>query len=147
MGFNVETNTEKVNGIDVELPDFSFDAEWDNDKKKNIVKLNLGTDNMTIPKEYKDKGMPINPPNPKMPKESWDKKIQDYRDEPKNKGLDFIEEDGKLKAVKVFPFTDMADAIDYLNKNPEGKLVNTKQTDHIKSNGRVSTEKSEFQNI
>ena len=147
MGFNVETNTEKVNGIDVELPDFSFDAEWDNDKKKNIVKLNLGTDNMTIPKEYKDKGMPINPPNPKMPKESWDKKIQDYRDEPKNKGLDFIEEDGKLKAVKVFPFTDMADAIDYLNKNPEGKLVNTKQTDHIKSNGRVSTGKSEFQNI
>jgi tRNA nucleotidyltransferase (CCA-adding enzyme) len=147
MGFNIETNTDKVNGIDVELPNFSFDAEWDNDKKKNIVKLNLGTDSMTIPKEYKDKGMSINPPNPKMPKELWDKKIQEYRDAPKNKGLDFIEEDGKLKAVKVFPFTEMIDAIDYLNKNPEGKLVNTNQTEQIKSNGRVSTGKSEFQNI
>jgi len=52
-----------------------------------------------------------------------------------------------LKAVKVFPFTEMIDAIDYLNKNPEGKLVNTNQTEQIKSNGRVSTGKSEFQNI
>mgnify|MGYP003638964590 FL=1 len=41
----------------------------------------------------------------------------------------------------------MTDAVDYLNKNPEGKLVNTKQTEQIKSNGRVSYGKSKFQNI
>ena len=41
----------------------------------------------------------------------------------------------------------MTDAIDYLNKYPEGKLVNTNQTEQIKFNGIVSTVKSEFQNI
>ena len=145
MGFNIETNTDKVNGIDVELPNFSFDAEWDNDKKKNIVKLSLGSNNMTIPETSKDKGISLSPPTPKIPKEAWDKNIQKYRDN--NKGSDFVEEDGKLKVIRKNQFTNMTDAIDYLNKNPEGKLVNTNQTEQIKSNGRVSTGKSEFQNI
>ena len=145
MGFNVETNNEKVNGIDIELPNFSFDAEWDNDKKKNTVKLNLGSNNITIPETSKDKGISLSPPTPKIPKEAWDKNIQKYRDN--NKGLDFIEEDGKLKVIRKNQFTNMTDAIDYLNKNPEGKLVSTNQTDQIKNNGRVSTGKSKFQNI
>ena len=41
----------------------------------------------------------------------------------------------------------MTDAIDYLNKNPEGKLAKTNQTEQVKNNSRVSTGKSEFQNI
>ena len=132
MGFNVETNTEKVNDINVELPDFSFDAEWDNDKKKNIVKINMGSNNITIPKEYKDKGIPL----------GMEKAINIYKE--KNKGLKFVEEDGKLKAIKKRQFTSMIDAVDYLNNNPEGKLSKSKQTDQIKSNGRVSTGKTIF---
>ena len=132
MGFNVETNTEKVNDINVELPDFSFDAEWDNDKKKNIVKINMGSNNITIPKEYKDKGVPL----------GMEKAINIYKE--KNKGLKFVEEDGKLKAIKKRQFTSMIDAVNYLNNNPEGKLSKSKQTDQIKSNGRVSTGKTIF---
>ena len=145
MGFNIETNTEKVNGIDVELPNFSFDSEWDNDKKKNTVKLNLGTNNITIPETSKDKGISLSPPTPKIPKEAWDKNIQKYRDN--NDGSEFIEEDGKLKVIRKNQFTNMTDAIDYLNKNPEGKLAKTNQTEQVKNNSRVSTGKSEFQNI
>ncbi len=134
MGFDIETKKENVNGIGVEVPDFSFDSEWDNDKQKNIVKINFGSNSMTIPKEYKDKGVDID----------REKAVAGYRKA--NSGADFVEEDGKLKAIKQRPFTNMGDAIQYL-MNSEGKIVKSKQNEFIKNTGRISIGKSKFENL
>lgn len=134
MGFEVNTKEETINGIKVEVPDFSFESEWDNDKQKNTVKINFGTNTKTIPKEYKDKGVDLD----------RERAIDGYKKA--NSGLKFVEEDGKLKAIKERQFTDIADAIKYL-MNTEGKIVKSNQNEFIKNNGRTSTGKSKFEEI
>jgi tRNA nucleotidyltransferase (CCA-adding enzyme) len=134
MGFEINTREESINGIKVEVPDFSFDSEWDNDKQKNIVKINLGSDNITIPKEYKDKGVDLD----------REKAVSGYKKA--NSGLKFVEEDGKLKAIKEREFTDMSDAINYL-MNMEGKIVKSNQNEYIKNTGRVSTGRLKLENL
>ena len=134
MGFEINTREESINGIKVEVPDFSFDSEWDNDKQKNVVKINLGSNNITIPKEYKDKGVDLD----------REKAVSGYKKA--NSGLKFVEEDGKLKAIKEREFTDMSNAINYL-MNTEGKIVKSNQSEFIKNTGRISTGKSKFENL
>ena len=134
MGFEINTKEETINGIKVEVPDFSFDSEWDDDKKKTTVKINFGTNTKTIPKEYKDKGVDLD----------RERAIDGYKKA--NSGLKFVEEDGKLKAIKERQFTDIADAIKYL-MNTEGKIVKSNQNEFIKNNGRTSIGKSKFEEI
>jgi len=145
LGFSVKSKEENVNGIKVDVPDFSFDAEWDNDKQKNIVKINFGTDTMTIPETQKDKGMQLKSPNPNLTQDQWNKNIQKYKDT--NKGLDFIEEDGKIKAIKKHKFTNIMDAVRDLGVNWEGKLEKTKQNNFIKDTGVVSSGKAHFEEL
>ena len=148
LGFSVKSKEENVNGIKVDVPDFSFDAEWDNDKQKNIVKINFGTDTMTIPETQKDKkGIQLKSPNSNLTQDQWEKNIQNYRDTPKNKGLDFIEEDGKIKAIKKHKFTNIMDAVRYLGVNWEGKLEKTNQNNFIKDTGVVSSGKARFEEL
>ena len=148
LGFSVKSKEENVNGIKVDVPDFSFDAEWDNDKQKNIVKINFGTDTMTIPETQKDKkGIQLKSPNPNLTQDQWEKNIQNYRDTPKNKGLDFIEEDGKIKAIKKHKFTNIMDAVRDLGVNWEGKLEKTNQNNFIKDTGVVSSGKARFEEL
>ena len=148
LGFSVKSKEENVNGIKVDVPDFSFDAEWDNDKQKNIVKINFGTDTMTIPETQKDKkGIQLKSPNPNLTQDQWEKNIQNYRDTPKNKGLDFIEEDGKIKAIKKHKFTNIMDAVRDLGVNWEGKLTLTNQNNFIKDTGVVSSGKARFEEL
>ena len=144
-GFSVKSKEENVNGIKVDVPDFSFDAEWDNDKQKNIVKINFGTDTMTIPETLKDEGMQLKPANPNLTQDQWNKNIQKYKDT--NKGKDFIEEDGKIKAIKKHKFTNIMDAVRDLGVNWEGKLTKTNQNNFIKDTGVVSSGKAHFEEL
>ena len=144
-GFSVKSKEENVNGIKVDVPDFSFDSEWDNDKQKNIVKINFGTDTMTIPETLKDEGMQLKPANPNLTQDQWNKNIQKYKDT--NKGKDFIEEDGKIKAIKKHKFTNIMDAVRDLGVNWEGKLTKTNQNNFIKDTGVVSSGKAHFEEL
>ena len=144
-GFSVKSKEENVNGIKVDVPDFSFDSEWDNDKQKNIVRINFGTDTMTIPETLKDEGMQLKPANPNLTQDQWNKNIQKYKDT--NKGKDFIEEDGKIKAIKKHKFTNIMDAVRDLGVNWEGKLTKTNQNNFIKDTGVVSSGKAHFEEL
>ena len=103
---------------------------------------------MTIPETQKDKkGIQLKSPNPNLTQDQWEKNIQNYRDTPKNKGLDFIEEDGKIKAIKKHKFTNIMDAVRDLGVNWEGKLEKTNQNNFIKDTGVVSSGKARFEEL
>ena len=129
LGFNINTQEEIINGIKVEIPDFSFESEWDNDKQKNTVKINFGTDTMTIP-------------------ENFEKELNQKADIEaiKKGGKQVVTRDGKNYSVEPRKFTDISDAVQYLI-NSENKIKGSKQNEFIKNNGRISTGMSKFENI
>lgn len=129
LDFNINTQEEIINGIKVEIPDFSFESEWDNDKQKNTVKINFGTDTMTIP-------------------ENFEKELNQKADIEaiKKGGKQVVTRDGKNYSVEPRKFTDISDAVQYLIKS-ENKIKGSKQNEFIKNNGRISTGMSKFENI
>jgi tRNA nucleotidyltransferase (CCA-adding enzyme) len=129
-GFSVKSKEENVNGIKVDVPDFSFDAEWDNDKQKNIVKINFGTDTMTIPENIETY----------LPEEANIEAV-------KKGGKQVITRDGKNYSVEPAKFTSILDAIRDLSVNWKGKLVETKQNNFIKDTGVVSSGKAHFEEL
>jgi tRNA nucleotidyltransferase (CCA-adding enzyme) len=129
-GFSVKSKEENVNGIKVDVPDFSFDAEWDNDKQKNIVKINFGTDTMTIPENIEKY----------LPEEANIEAV-------KKGGKQVITRDGKNYSVEPAKFTSILDAIKDLGVNWEGKLEKTNQNNFIKDTGVVSSGKARFEEL
>ncbi len=129
-GFSVKSKEENVNGIKVDVPDFSFDAEWDNDKQKNIVKINFGTDTMTIPENIETY----------LPEEANIEAV-------KKGGKQVITRDGKNYSVEPAKFTSILDAIRDLGVNWEGKLEKTNQNNFIKDTGVVSSGKAHFEEL
>ncbi len=129
-GFSVKSKEENVNGIKVDVPDFSFDAEWDNDKQKNIVKINFGTDTMTIPENIETY----------LPEEANIEAV-------KKGGKQVITRDGKNYSVEPAKFTSILDAIRDLSVNWKGKLVETKQNNFIKDTGVVPSGKAHFEEL
>lgn len=129
-GFSVKSKEENVNGIKVDVPDFSFDAEWDNDKQKNIVKINFGTDTMTIPENIERE----------LPEKANIEAV-------KKGGKQVITRDGKNYSVEPAKFTSILDAIRDLSVNWEGKLEKTNQNNFIKDTGVVSSGKAHFEEL
>jgi len=129
-GFSVKSKEENVNGIKVDVPDFSFDAEWDNDKQKNIVKINFGTDTMTIPENIERE----------LPEKANIEAV-------KKGGKQVITRDGKNYSVEPAKFTSILDAIRDLGVNWEGKLEKTNQNNFIKDTGVVSSGKAHFEEL
>lgn len=129
-GFSVKSKEENVNGIKVDVPDFSFDAEWDNDKQKNIVRINFGTDTMTIPENIERE----------LPEKANIEAV-------KKGGKQVITRDGKNYSVEPAKFTSILDAIRDLGVNWEGKLEKTNQNNFIKDTGIVSSGKAHFEEL
>lgn len=129
-GFSVKSKEENVNGIKVDVPDFSFDAEWDNDKQKNIVRINFGTDTMTIPENIERE----------LPEKANIEAV-------KKGGKQVITRDGKNYSVEPAKFTSILDAIRDLGVNWEGKLEKTNQNNFIKDTGVVSSGKAHFEEL
>lgn len=142
LGFDIEVKEEKI------TDDFSVDVprtKMNKEEGEAKTTLTFGIDSLTIPAEVKDKGMPVKAPNPKMEKQ-WEIKKQEYRD--KNVGSDFVEEDGKLKAVKKRQFTNIADALQHLTTTNVNKSGMSKGTVKDMQGGvKISTGKSKFENL
>lgn len=131
MGFNVEVNEETVNGMNIPVPRSKMNKDEEN------ISLTFGIDNYDIPATYKDKGVPL----------GMEKAIQAYKYH--NKGLKFVEEDHKLKAIKNRQFTNIADALKHLTTTKLDEAgMSSGTVDDMRNGVRISTnDKDEFENL
>ncbi len=132
LGFEIPSKTENIiNGFSIEIPRISSNKE----EGESEVSLTFGMDELTIPETYKDKGVPL---------EMTDA-VSDYRKA--NKNRKFVEEDGRLKAIKKRPFTHLADAVRYLTTNGINLLQKTGVTNDMQDGIITSISKSKFENL
>ncbi len=132
LGFEIPSKTEDVvEGFSVDVPRVSSNKEEGESK----VSLTFGMDELTIQEDYKDKGVPI---------EMTDA-VNKYKKA--NKNRKFVEEDGRLKAIKKRPFTHLADAVKYLSTNGINLLQKTGATNDMKNGITTSIGKSNFENL
>jgi len=132
LGFDIPSKTEDVvEGFSVQVPRITSNREEGESK----VSLTFGVDELTIPETYKDKG---------VPKEMTDA-VDNYKKV--NKNRKFVEEDGRIKAIKKRPFTHLADAIRYLSTNGINLLQKTGVTNDMQSGIRTSIGKTKFENL
>jgi len=132
LGFDIPSKTENVvEDFSVEVPRVSSNR----DEGESKVSITFGMDELTIPETYKDKGVPL---------EMTDA-VNKYKEA--NKNRKFIEEDGRLKAIKKRPFTHLADAIKYLSTNGISLLQKTGVTNDMKDGITTSIGKSKFENL
>ncbi len=131
MGFDVKVNKENVNGMDIDVPRSKMN-ELDGE-----VSLTFGVKEDNIPATYKDKGVPLR----------MEKAVQAYRDA--NPTSKFLEENGRLKAIKGRQFTNIADALKHLTttKIDEAGMSDGTIND-MRKGVRISTkDKDEFENL
>ena len=132
LGFEIPSKTEDVvEGFSVDVPRVSSNKEEGETK----VSLTFGMDELTIPEDYKDKGVPI---------EMTDA-VNKYKEA--NKNRKFVEEDGRLKAIKKRPFAHLADAVRYLSTNGINLLQKTGVTNDMKGGINTSIGRSKFENL
>ncbi len=132
LGFEIPSKTENIiKGFSVEIPRISSNKEEGESK----VSLTFGMDKLTIPETYKDKGVPL----------GMTDAVSDYRKA--NKNRKFVEEDGRLKAIKKRPFTHLADAVRYLTTNGINLLQKTGVTNDMQGGITTSISKSKFENL
>jgi tRNA nucleotidyltransferase (CCA-adding enzyme) len=144
LGFDTVIEEEKVNGMKIPIIRSKMNDPL---KEDNEAKITIGVKSLTIPPTYVDKGMSIIPPNPKMNPKSWEEQLNNYKLE--NAGSEFIENNGRLQAVKKRQFTDVADALKYLTTT---KLENTGLSKgtikDMKNNVAISTKSDDdFENM
>lgn len=132
LGFDIPSKTENVvEDFSVEVPRVSSSREEGESK----VSLTFGMDELTISETYKDKGVPL---------EMMDA-VNKYKEV--NKNRKFVEEDGRIKAIKKRPFTHLADAVRYLSTNGINLLQKTGVTNDMKSGITTSIGRSKFENL
>ncbi len=132
LGFEVPTKTENiVEEFIVEVARVSSNK----DKGKSKVSLTFGMNELIIPKTYKDKGVPL---------EMIDA-INNYKEA--NKGKKFVEEGGRLKAIKERQFIHAGDAIRYLTTNGINLLQKTGVTNDMQGGITTSIGKSKFEDL
>ncbi|KKM57322.1 hypothetical protein LCGC14_1550750 [marine sediment metagenome] len=129
LGFIIPTFTVSNSRFTINVPRIS------SDRIDNYVKLTFGIDNYTIPSTYKDHGVPIEMKNA----------IINYREA--NEGLEFIEEDGRLKAIKFRSHIHLSNALHYLCDGGVNLLQKTGVTEDIKSGTTHSVGKRKFENL
>jgi len=129
LGFDIPINNDRVNNFDVEIPRTKMDRD------ENKIKLTFGTNNITIPPTYKDKGVPTTIP----------KAVDAYRKA--NAGAEFVEEDGRVKAVKKRQFTHLADALKFLTTDTKGNVQSNGALDDMMKGVKTSVGKSKFENL
>lgn len=130
MGFDIPVDEEKVtDDFIVKIPRTKMDRD------DNKVSLTFGSNNLTIPETYKDKGVPLN----------MEKAVQQYKNA--NPNSQFIEEEGRLKAIKKRPFIHLADAVKYLVTHPDSQVQQTGVTDDMKMGVQTSFGRSKFENL
>jgi len=129
-GFDVPVNEEKItDDFTVKIPR----AKMDQDEDK--VTLTFGATNLEIPPTYKDKGVPA----------TMAQAVAQYKTA--NPDATFVEEEGRIKAIKKRPFTHLADAIKYLVTHPDSQVQQTGVTDDMKMGVQTLIGKSNFENI
>ena len=114
-------------------------AAWSIAEQRRRV-ARIGSDgregcNLTIPEMYTDKGVPTN----------LTKAIGFYREA--NKGYKFVEEDGRLKAIKRRQFTHLKDALKFLTTSPNSSVQQTSVIADMRKSARASVGKSKFENL
>lgn len=130
LGFNIPSKTEKiVDGFWVEVPRVS------SNRKESKISLTFGMDDLTIPETYKDKG---------VPKEMTDA-VDNYKEA--NKNTEFVEEGGRVKAIKKRPFIHLVDAIKYLTTDGVNSLQKTGVTNDMKNGITTNIGRSRFENL
>jgi tRNA nucleotidyltransferase (CCA-adding enzyme) len=129
LGFDIPSSAEEISDFTVDVPRTSMDRD------ENNVQLTFGTNDLTIPETYKDKGVPL-----KIPKA-----VNAYRNA--NKGLEFVEEDGRVKAIKKRPFTHLADALKFLTSDSKSDVQQTNVLKDMMKGVTTNIGKSKFENI
>ena len=132
LGFEIPSKTENIiKGFSVEIPRISSDKEEGESK----VSLTFGMNELTIPETYKDKGVPV----------EMKDAVDAYKEA--NKNREFVEEDGRLKAIKKRPFTHLADAVRYLTTSGINLLQKTGVTNDMQGGITTSIGKSKFEDL
>lgn len=130
FGFDIPVQTEKItDDFTVNIPRAKMDRD------ENKVSLTFGATNLKIPLLYKDKGVPSN----------MQVAVDNYKKS--NPSATFIEEEGRIKAIKKRPFTHLADAVKYLVSNPDSQVQQTGVTDDMRNGVQTSIGKSQFENL
>ena len=130
LGFDIPVQEEKItDDFTVSIPRTKMDMI------DNSVLLTFGATNLEIPKTYKDKGVPL------QMKQAVDNYIKS------NPDAKFVEEDGRLKAIKQRPFTHLADALKYLLTNPDSQVQQTGVMSDMRKGIQTSVGKSKFENL
>ncbi len=130
FGFDISINEEKVtDDFTVKIPRAKMDQDEDR------VTLTFGATNLEISPTYKDKGVPI------QMKQAVDNYIKS------NPDATFVEEEGRLKAIKKRPFTHLADALKWLVSHQDSQVQQTGVTDDMKMGVQTLIGKSKFENL
>ncbi len=95
-GFIIPSQTTSNNKFTVNVLRIS------SDRKDDKISLTFGMENLLIPSSYKDKGVPL----------TMTDAIKNYKDA--NPNREFVEEDGRLKAIKGRKYRHLSTALDYL---------------------------------
>jgi tRNA nucleotidyltransferase (CCA-adding enzyme) len=131
MGFNIESKEEKItDDYSVNVPRTAMNKEEGESK----VELTFGINNLEIPETYKDKGVPKN----------MEKAVTQYKQA--NQDAKFVEEDGRIKAIKKRPFTHLADALKWLSTS-DSDVQKTSVIDDMKNGVQTNTRKYKFENL
>lgn len=115
LGFMIPTTREEINNFVVD--DIPIKINVDGKR----VTMIFGMYQMEIPLNYKDGGVPL----------FLTEFVEDYKNA--NKGLEFVEEDNKLKAIKKRKFTHVMEALTHLTTTGLSSLQKTGVTNDMKS--------------